>query len=60
MKPRPNPALLAIRAKARATVAIDGKPVVILNLNPYRPLYVVREWTPEREASSDYVETVKP
>lgn len=52
--------LAEIRAKAQASANRDGKPVVILNLNRFSPIYVVRQDWERADASSSFVERVWP
>ena len=52
--------LVKIRAMAKLSAIRDGAPVVILNLNKYGPLYVVRDYWTGCEQAPSYVETVQP
>jgi len=58
--------LESIRAKAQKDANASGRELVIYNLNPYSPLYVIREYpsaAPSREAITHvrgFVEFVQP
>jgi len=52
--------LEAIRRKAQADADREGRAVVILNLNRFSPLYVVREDWPGADADRAFVERVEP
>lgn len=53
-------ALEQIRQRARLSANASGRPVVILNLNRFSPLYVVREPWEGAEKDRSYVETIQP
>ena len=55
-----NVALERIRQRARATVNANGRPLVILNLNQFSPLYVMREFWEGADKAKGYVETIQP
>ena len=55
-----NVALERIRQRARATVNANGRPLVILNLNQFSPLYVMREFWEGPDKAKGYVETIQP
>lgn len=52
--------LEAIRRKAQAAADREGRAVVILNLNRFSPLYVVRSAWHGAESDSAFVERVEP
>lgn len=52
--------LEAIRRKAQAAADREGRAVVILNLNRFSPLYVVRSVWHGAESDSAFVERVEP
>jgi hypothetical protein len=52
-----NPALLN---RAQRTADETGEPLVILNLNAYHPLYVIRAATEANLKCREYVETIYP
>ena len=44
---------------AQRTADREGRPMAVLNLNPFRPLYVVREYSPDL-LGPDLVSIVAP
>lgn len=46
--------------QAKAAANREGKPMAILNLNPYSPLFVVREWNDKFEGSRDLLMKIYP
>ena len=38
----------------------SGRAMMVLNFNPYSPLYVVREWRDGADSSRDFVCRVEP
>lgn len=52
--------LEATRQMAQRTANAEGRAVVILNLNPYSPIYVVRQDRLGIEMDSAFVERIQP
>lgn len=52
--------LESIRREAQAAADRDGRAMVILNLNRFSPLYVVRSVWHGAESDSAFVERVEP
>ena len=51
-----------IKARAQSDANREGKPLAILNLNPYAPLYVIRGWDDRYETIGhrDFVAKIEP
>lgn len=49
-----------IRVKAQFHANQERRAMAILNLNPYGPLYVVREWDDRMAGTRTLVEKVEP
>lgn len=49
-----------IKAAAQRDANREGRPMVIYNLNPHSPLYVVRSYKPGCEAHFDFVAKIEP
>lgn len=54
------PSLKAITLKAQATADREQRTVAILNLNPYSPLYVIRDYVDGMEGRPSFVAKVQP
>ena len=49
-----------IMKRAQLDANREGKPMAVLNLNPYAPMYVIREWSDRYEGNRDLVAKVTP
>jgi hypothetical protein len=47
-----------ILAQAQRDANREGRPMAVLNLNPYSPLYVIREWDQRYEGSRELIARV--
>jgi hypothetical protein len=48
-----------VRREAKRDATRCGRPLAILNLNPFRPLYVVRE-VPKATRPGELIEIIEP
>jgi hypothetical protein len=53
-------ALEKIKVMAQRDADREHRTMLVLNLNPYRPLYVVRDWSQKARDSKEFVCEVEP
>lgn len=49
-----------VKAMAQREADKEHRTMLVLNLNPFRPLYVVREWSQKARDSKDFVCEIEP
>ena len=49
-----------VKAMAQRDADREHRTMLVLNLNPYRPLYVVRDWSQRARDSKEFVCEIEP